>query len=152
AEPKLARAKAEADASMSRLVPRLNFAEQTLVRHLVTRAQMAARRREQMRAWVTRVLGMLRAVALDADRRILRLVPELARDWAQIRREGSPLAGIHTVFFLTVEEVVTALRTSRTDLAPLVRARRAEYARDNARPDPPTTFIGSPPAVQLPPS
>jgi pyruvate,water dikinase len=45
-----------------------------------------------------------------------------------------------------------ALRTSRTDLAPLVRARRAEYARDRARPDPPATFTGAPPPVQLPPS
>ena len=33
---------------------------------------------------------------------------------------------------LTVDEVVQALRASRTDLAPLVRARRAELARDQA--------------------
>lgn len=151
-EPQLARAKAEADAEMQRLVPRLKFAEQTLVRHLVTRAQTAARRREQMRTWVTRVLGMLRDVALDADRRLLRLVPELARDWADLRAAGSPLGHTHTVFFLTVDEVVNALRASRTDLAPLVRARRAEYMRDQARPDPPTTFIGTPPSVQLPPA
>ena len=165
-EPQLARAKAEADAEMQRLVPRLRFAEQTLVRHLITRAQKAARRREQMRTQVTRVLGMLRDVALDADRRLLRLVPELARDWAELRAKGSPLSdprepvprephglgAIHTVFFLTVDEVVNALRASRTDLAPLVRARRAEYMRDQARPDPPATFIGAPPSVQLPPA
>jgi pyruvate,water dikinase len=151
-EPHLARAKAAADAEMLRLVPRLRFAEQTLVRHLVARAQKAARRREQMRAWVTRVLGMLREVALDADRRLLRLVPELAGDWSALRAAGSPLGATHTVFFLTVDEVANALRASRTDLAPLVRARRAEYMRDQARPDPPTTFIGAPPSVQLPPS
>ena len=165
-EPQLARAKAEADAEMQRLVPRLRFAEQTLVRHLITRAQKAARRREQMRTQVTRVLGMLRDVALDADRRLLRLVPELARDWAELRAKGSPLSdprelvpreshglsAIHTVFFLTVDEVVNALKASRTDLAPLVRARRAEYMRDQARPDPPATFIGAPPSVQLPPA
>lgn len=157
-EQGLSRAKSEADAEMQRLVPRLNFAEQTLVRHLVARAQKAARRREQMRTWVTRVLGMLRDVALDADRRLLRLVPELAVDWSQLRAasvasQGAPAAAAtHTVFFLTVDEVVNALRSSRTDLAPLVRARRAEYLRDRARPDPPTTFIGSPPSVQLPPS
>ena len=165
-EPQLARAKAEADAEMQRLVPRLKFAEQTLVRHLITRAQKAARRREQMRTQVTRVLGMLRDVALDADRRLLRLVPELARDWAELRAKGSPLSdprelvpceshglsAIHTVFFLTVDEVVNALRASRTDFAPLVRARRAEYMRDQARPDPPATFIGAPPSVQLPPA
>jgi pyruvate,water dikinase len=151
-EPQLARAKTAADAEMQRLVPRLKFAEQTLVRHLITRVQKAARRREQMRTQVTRVLGMLREVALDADRRLLRLVPELASDWAGLRASSSPLAGTHTVFFLTVDEVVNALRASRTDLAPLVRARRAEYMRDQARPDPPATFIGAPPSVQLPPA
>jgi rifampicin phosphotransferase len=151
-EPQLARAKAGADADMQALVKRLNFAEQTLVRHLVARAQRAARLRERMRTWVTRVLGMLRDVALDADRRILRLVPELANDFRDLKQSGSLIAGIHTVFFLTVDEVVHALRASRTDLAPLVRARRAELARDQARPDPPTTFIGAPPPVQLPPA
>jgi pyruvate,water dikinase len=151
-EPQIARAKSAADAEMQRLVPRMKFAEQTLVRHLIARAQKAARRREQMRTWVTRVLGMLRDVALDADRRILRLVPELAKDWANLRAAGSPLAATHTVFFLTVDEVVNALRVSRTDLAPLVRARRAEYMRDQARPDPSATFIGTPPSVQLPPA
>lgn len=151
-ETHLSRAKTEADAEMLRLVPKLGFAEQTLVRHLVARAQKAARRREQMRTWVTRVLGMLRDVALDADRRLLRLVPELQEDWAALRRTTSPLAATHTVFFLTVDEIVNALRASRTDLAPLVRARRAEYLRDRARPDPPATFIGVPPSVQLPPA
>lgn len=149
-EPQLARAKAGADSEMQRLVPRLGFAEQTLVRHLVARAQKAARLRERMRTWVTRVLGMLRDVALDADRRILRLVPDLARDWEkQKKSQASP---VHTAFFLTVDEIVDALRSSRTDLAPLVRARRAEHARDQARPDPPATFIGAPPPVQLPPA
>lgn len=152
AERELARGKATADAEMHRLVPRLNIAEQTLVRHLVVRTQKAARLRERMRAWVTRVLGMLRDVALDADRRLLRLVPDLARDWAQVKASGGALSTIHTVFFLTVDEVVHALRSSRTDLAPLVRSRRAELARDQSRPDPPATFIGSPPSVQLPPS
>ncbi|MDF2697918.1 MAG: Phosphoenolpyruvate synthase, partial [Labilithrix sp.] len=154
-EPQLARAKSAADAEMSRLFRRLNFAEQTAVRHLVARAQKAARLRERMRTWVTRVLGMIRDVALDADRRLLRLVPDLAQDWAALKRAPlgqSSLASIHTVFFLTVDEVVQALRASRTDLAPLVRARRAELARDQARPDPPRTFIGAPPPVQLPPS
>ncbi len=161
-EPQLARAKAAADAEMQRLFRKLNFVEQTAVRHLVARAQKAARLRERMRTWVTRVLGMMRDVALDADRRLLRLVPELAEDWAALRKSASAsgntpfghnsLATTPTVFFLTIDEVVQALRASRTDLAPLVRARRAELARDQARPDPPRTFIGAPPPVQLPPS
>jgi pyruvate,water dikinase len=151
-EPQLARAKASADAGMQRLFRRLNFVEQTAVRHLVARAQKAARLRERMRTWVTRVLGMLREVALDADRRLLRLIPDLASEWTALRRQSSSLSSVHTVFFLTLDEVVQALRASRTDLAPLVRARRAELARDKARPDPPRTFTGAPPPVQLPPS
>jgi len=141
-EPALARARAQADAEMARLIPKLNIAEQTLVRHLVARAQKAARLRERMRTWVTRVLGMLRDAVLDADRRLVRLSPELA--------PPTPNA-LGSVFFLTLDEIVTALRASRADLAPLVRARRAEYARDGARPDPPSTFVGAPPSVVLPP-
>jgi pyruvate,water dikinase len=158
AEPHLARAKASAEAEMSRLFQELNVVEQSAVRHLVARAQKAARLRERMRSWVTRVLGMIRDVALDADRRILRLVPDLAEDWEKLERSASTsghpssLASIPTVFFLTVDEVVHALRASRTDLAPLVRGRRGELARDLARPDPPRTFMGTPPAVQLPPA
>ena len=97
AERHLARAKAAADAEMQRLFKRLNFAEQTAVRHLVARAQKAARLRERMRTWVTRVLGMIRDVALDADRRLLRLVPELAQDWSTLKRGTSSLATTRTV-------------------------------------------------------
>lgn len=132
----LARAKAQAGAEMARLLPKLNIFEQTIIRHLVARAQKAARHRERMRAWVTRVLGMLRAAALDADRRLCRREPDLQPE---------------SVFLLTIEEVISALRSMRTDLAPLVRARRAELERDRARPDPPATFVGAPPPVVLPP-
>lgn len=151
-ESQLVRAKAQADAEMAKLLPRLTFIEQTLVRHLVARSQRSARLRERMRAWVTRVLGMLREAALDADRRLLRLAPELAEDQLALARNGATVAQIPSVFFLTVDEVVHALKTSRTDLAPLVRARRAEFARDQARPDPPATFTGAPPPVVLPPA
>jgi phosphohistidine swiveling domain-containing protein len=140
-EPALARARAQADAEMVRLLPHLNLVEQTLVRHLVARAQKAERLRERMRTWVTRVLGMLRDAALDGDRRLRRLAPELAPD-------NDPIGA---AFFLTIDELVNALRTSRADLAPLVRSRRAEFARDRARPDPPSTFVGAPPPIVLPP-
>jgi pyruvate,water dikinase len=152
---RLKRAKAIADAEAERVFKGLGFIDQTAVRHLVARAQKAARLRERMRTWVTRVLGMLRDVALDADRRLLRLVPDLAHDWARIKQGAASHSGLsstHTVFFLTIDEVVQALRASRTDLAPLVRARRAELARDWARPDPPRTFVGAPPPVQHPPT
>ena len=148
----LARAKAQAGAQMSRLLPGLGLVEETVLRHLVARAQRAARMRERMRAWVTRVLGMLREVALDADRRLLRRDPDLDAEWRSLARSSAPVAHVRSVFLLTADEVVTALRGSRTDLAPLVRARRAELARDQARPDPPATFVGAPPPVMLPPS
>ncbi len=151
-EGTLARAKAQADAEMAKLVPMLNVVEQTLIRHLVVRAQRAARLRERMRAWVTRVLGMLREAALDADRRLLRRDADLGSDWRALVDSGSTLASVRSVFFLTIDEVVSALLATRTDLAPLVRARRGELARDQARPDPPATFVGVPPPVVMPPS
>jgi pyruvate,water dikinase len=150
-EGTLARAKATAEGEMAKLVPSLNILEQTILRHLVARTQRSARLRERMRAWVTRVLGMLREAALDADRRILRRDSELQTDWRALVESGSALASVRSVFFLTIDEVVATLRASHMDLAPLVRARRAELARDRARPDPPATFVGSPPPLVLPP-
>lgn len=147
----LSRAKTKAEGEMARLLPNLNILEQTILRHLVARAQRSARLRERMRAWVTRVLGMLREAALDADRRLLRRDPELGADWRGLVESGSRLASVRAVFFLTIDEVVTALRASHVDLAPLVRSRRAEHARDRARPDPPATFVGAPPPLVLPP-
>ncbi len=152
AEGSLARAKANADDEMARLLPRLNILEQTVLRHLVARAQRSARLRERMRAWVTRVLGMLREAALDADRRLLRRDPELEAAWRSLHETGSPLSAVPSVFLLTIDEVVGALRSPRGDLAAVVRARRGELARDQARPDPPATFVGTPPPVVLPPS
>jgi pyruvate,water dikinase len=146
------RGKEIADAEMAKLLPKLGIAGQTAVRHVVARAQKAARLRERMRLWVTRVLGMLREAVLDADRRLRRLMPELDADARAAAASRSPVAQIQAVFFLTMDEVVQALRASRTDLAPLVRARRAEHARDRGRPDPPATFRGVPPPEQLPPS
>jgi rifampicin phosphotransferase len=90
-----------------------------------------------MRTWVTRVLGMLRFIALDIDRRLRRIDPSL--------QEGA-------VFFCSFDELVQALRSGRADVGHVVRLRRAEHLRDAARPDPPSTFIGRPPPVQLPPS
>jgi pyruvate,water dikinase len=150
-ETTLARAKSQADSEMAKLVPKLNVFEQTVLRHLVARAQRSARLRERMRAWVTRVLGMLREAALDADRRLLRRDPELDAEWRALVKSGSPLASVRSVFFLTIDEVADALRAPRVETAALVRARRAELARDQARADPPATFVGTPPPVVTPP-
>jgi pyruvate,water dikinase len=151
-EAVLARSRAHADGEMQKILPRLGIVEQTIARHLVARAQKAARLREQMRAWVTRVLGMIREVVLDADRRLLRLAPDLEADRKALAASGSSLVHVHDAFFLTVDELATALWTSKVEaIVPLVRARRAEHARDVARPDPPVTFIGSPSPIFLPP-
>lgn len=151
-EGHVGRVKEHAGIEMAKLEPELNIVEQTIIRHLVARAQRAARLRERMRAWVTRVLGMLREAALDADRRLLRRDPELDEDWRALVQSGSPLAGVASVFFLTIDEIVSALKAPQADLVLLVRSRRAELARDQARPDPPATFVGAPPPVVLPPS
>lgn len=111
---------------------------------LVRRARQASRLREQMRTWVTRVLGMIRDAALDANRRLLRLSPELAKE--------EPAFDVPSVFFLTAEELISVLKSARTDVALVVRARRAEFIRDNARPDPPHLFKGVPPTVLHAPS
>ncbi len=132
----MARARALADREMALLEARLSRVELALVRGLVGRAQHYTRLRERMRTWVTRVLGMLRQIGLDIDRRLRRLDPSL--------EEGS-------VFFCTYEELVSALSSGRADVGHVVRLRRAEHARDAARPDPPPTFIGRPPPVTLPP-
>ncbi|MGK3999257.1 PEP/pyruvate-binding domain-containing protein [Sorangium sp. So ce1024] len=136
-ERALARARALADREMAMLETRVSRAELALLRVLVGRAQRYVRLRERMRTWVTRVLGMLRKVALDIDRRLRRIEPSL-------------LPG--SVFFCTYEELVTALSSGRADVGHVVRLRRAEHLRDAARPDPPATFIGRPPPVVLPPA
>jgi pyruvate,water dikinase len=56
------------------------------------------------------------------------------------------------VFFCTYDELLTVLRAGRTDVSELVRMRLAEFARDERRPDPPVSFVGSPPAVVFPPA
>ncbi|MFT3773826.1 MAG: PEP/pyruvate-binding domain-containing protein [Minicystis sp.] len=136
-EKALARARALADREMARLETRVSTVELTLVRLLVARTQRFTRLRERMRTWVTRVLGMIRTIALDVDRRLRRIDPTLA--------PGS-------VFFCTYDELIAALRSGRAEVGHVVRLRRAEHARDAARPDPPPTFIGRPPPLLLPPA
>jgi pyruvate,water dikinase len=133
----LAQARAIADREMARLETRLSSPEIAIIRKLVELSHRFTRLRERMRSWVTRVLGLIRVVALDIDRRLLRLDPSLA--------PGS-------VFFCTHEELVSALSSGRADVGSMVRLRRAEHARDEARPDPPMTFIGRPPPAALPPA
>jgi len=130
-------ARDKAGRELSALSKRLSTVEMSLVSVLVARCQRFARLRERMRAWVTRVLGTLRGICLEIDRRLVRSDPEL---------------GAGAVFFCTFDELVTVLTADRTDVGELVRTRRAEFARDQARPDPPVSFVGRPPALVMPPA
>lgn len=132
-----ARSRLLADRTMAKLEASLSRFQIAGVRMLVARTQHFTRLRERMRAWVTRTLGMIRAIALNVDERLRRIDPTLP--------EGS-------VFFCTYEELNGALARGRADIGHVLRLRRAEYMRDLARPDPPPSFIGRPPPVTLPPS
>lgn len=127
----------------------LPFARRQLAALLVPRAQRATRYRERLRAWVLVVLGMMREVVLDADRRIGRLVPELADERA--RWAGKPGGDIPDAFFLTQSELIDALDRARTNLLPFFRTRRGDYARNALRPEPESTFRGAPSPLQAPP-
>lgn len=133
----LERARVAADRELASLEAKLGRVEMELVRVLLARSQRFARLRERMRTWVTRVLGLLRRSALDVDRRLRRIEPALP--------EGG-------VFFCTIEELVRALASGRAELGHIVRLRRAQHARDSARPDPPVVFVGRPPVATLPPA
>ena len=97
-----------------------------LVRHFT-------RMREHLRGHVVEVLGMFRRVALEASRRIEAREPE---------------AGPDAVFFLTLAEVRRVLYDENERVAIRVQRRRLEYERNQALPEPPTTFVGFPPDAQ----
>src|SRR6185503_6567470 len=120
---------------LSALSKRLSAAEMSLVSVLVARSQRFARLRERMNTWVTRALATLRGICLEIDRRLLRFDPGV---------------GSGCVFFFTVDELVGALAANRSDVLELVRPRRAEFARDEACPDPPVSFVGRPPTLVVP--
>jgi pyruvate,water dikinase len=136
-ETSLGRARLAAEQEMQRLAGKLSAPALAMLRVLVGHARRTTQMRERMRAWVTRALGEIRRVALEADRRLLRADASL--------QPGS-------VFFCTTDELVGALESGKVDLGYVVQLRRAESARDEARPDPPVTFVGRPPTVVLPPS
>jgi rifampicin phosphotransferase len=135
--PELRAARERAEHELAEAERRLSVVEMSLVRVLVARSQRFARLRERTRAWVTRVLGMLRSIALEIDRRLVRVDPDL---------------GAGAVFFCTYDELLSAFRAGRIDVSDVVRMRRAEFARDERRPDPPVSFVGFPPSVVLPPA
>lgn len=134
ASPNVAEVHARAAAALESIDRRAGLAARTAVRHLVARSQKLARHRERMRAWVTWVLGAIRTSALEADRRLRRREPKFAATDGEIP----------SVFFCTFDEILAALRGEPRPIERVVTMRRAEYARDRARPEPPTTFVGRP--------
>lgn len=110
----------------------LPAALRSLARHALGRARKFLRLRERMRGHVTEVLGYFRINALEASRRLARHDPACGEDGA---------------FFLEVDELRAFLRGGGLDVGAIVAQRRAAHARDEARPDPPNSFVGAPPAV-----
>src|SRR5262249_40411037 len=105
------RARALADRKLALLEPGLSFFETRLVRDVASRQRELLRLRERCRARIAHGQSMMRTVMLDVDRRIRRLDPTLDA--------GAAL-------FLTLKELTGAVAQYRADLAPIVRARRAD--------------------------
>jgi phosphohistidine swiveling domain-containing protein len=134
-ERRLSAVRVRADRELALLEATIPYLDRLLITALIRRARELTRLREKMRVWMARTLAMMRIVTLDVDRRLRRLDATLEPDAA---------------FFLTFDELVSAVGNMRADLAPLVRSRRASFARDTCRPDPPETFLGLPPRLVVP--
>ena len=123
----LQRARHDAEDKLRKSVP---FPLRPSVTKLLEVVQRFTRMREHLRGHVVEVLGMFRRVALEASRRIEAREPE---------------AGPDAAFFLTLTEVRRVLYDENERVAIRVQRRRLEYARNQALPEPPTTFVGFPP-------
>jgi len=121
------RLRAEAEDNLERRLPPV---ARSGARHLLARTQRFARLRERMRSRVTEVLGFVRTIALAAS--------------ARLSQPGGVADG---AFYLTVDELDGWLGGELSDAEAIIAIRRAEVARDLARPDPPASFVGSPPSV-----
>ncbi|TFH29929.1 MAG: hypothetical protein E4H00_06025, partial [Myxococcales bacterium] len=123
----LKRAREEAEGKLKKSVP---LPLRPSVTKLLDVVRRFTRMREHLRGHVVEVLGMFRRVALETSRRIDAREPE---------------AGPDAVFFLTLAEVRRVLYDENERVAIRVQRRRLEYERNQALPEPPTTFVGFPP-------
>jgi len=123
----LQQVRAEAEEKLKRSVP---FVLRPAVTKLLEVVRRFTRMREHLRGHVVEVLGMFRRVALEASRRIEAREPE---------------AGPDAAFFLTLAEVRRVLYDENERVAIRVQRRRLEHERNQALPEPPTTFVGFPP-------
>jgi pyruvate,water dikinase len=126
-ERDLQRARHQAEEKFKKSVP---FPLRASVTKLLEVVRRFTRMREHLRDHVVEVLGMFRRVALEASRRIEAREPE---------------AGPDAAFFLTLAEVRRVLHDENERVAIRVQRRRLEYERNEALPEPPTTFVGFPP-------
>jgi len=126
-ERELQHARLQAEAKLAKSVP-LPF--RPPVKKLLEVVRHFTRMREHLRGHVVEVLGMFRRVALEASRRIEAREPE---------------AGPEAAFFLTLAEVRRVLLDENERVAMRVQRRRLEYERNQALPEPPSTFVGFPP-------
>lgn len=127
-ERDLQRAREEAESTLEHGVP---FPLRPAVRKLLEVVRRFTRMREHLRGHVVEVLGMFRRIAREASRRIEAREPE---------------AGPDAAFFLTLPEVRRVLHDEKERVSIRVQRRRLEYERNRALPEPPTTFVGFPPA------
>jgi pyruvate,water dikinase len=123
----LKRAREEAEGKLKKSVP---FPLRPSVTKLLDVVRRFTRMREHLRGHVVEVLGMFRRVAMETSRRIEAREPE---------------AGPDAVFFLTLAEVRRVLYDENERVTIRVQRRRLEYERNEALPEPPTTFVGFPP-------
>jgi pyruvate,water dikinase len=109
---------------------RVPFFTRPPLRRLLALVQHFVRMRERLRGHVVKVLGLFRAVGLDASRRMLAMEPGCGPDGA---------------FFLSIDELHAVLRGEAHGVASLIKSRRVQFERDRVMPDPPDTFVGFPP-------
>jgi pyruvate,water dikinase len=65
-------------------------------------------------------------------------------------RRLDPSLELGAAFYLSIGELVSATARTRADLGAQVRMRRASFAREIQKPDPPETFVGVPPRLATP--
>ena len=121
------RIREQAEEQLKKSVP---FPLRPSVTKLLDVVRRFTRMREHLRGHVVEVLGMFRRVALETSRRIEAREPE---------------AGPDAAFFLTLAEVRRVLYDDNERVAVRVQRRRLEYERNEALPEPPSTFVGFPP-------
>lgn len=129
--------RSHADRERAELERRMPMLDRLLARGLVDRCRRLADLRERARGRFLRTLALWRKAALEINRRLRRVDPSLDQD---------------AVFFCSFDELLAALGTGRPRVAHLVKPRQSERERDLSMADPPTTFVGAPPAYLLPPS